>query len=46
MKKIISIAVKRGYFEVIYKNSKGKEEKINLLFSKDKACKELILLDK
>jgi len=43
VKEIISIAVKRGYFEVIYKNSKGKEEKINLLFSKDKACKELIL---
>lgn len=46
IKKIISIAVKRGYFEIIYKNSKGKEEKINLLFSKDKACKELIFLDK
>lgn len=46
VKEIISIAVKRGYFEVIYKNSKGQEERINLLFSKDKACKELILLDK
>ncbi len=44
VKEIISIAVKRGYFEVIYKDSKGKKEKINLLFSKDKACKELILL--
>lgn len=46
IKEIISITVKRGYFEIIYKNSKEEEEKINLLFSKDKACKELILLDK
>jgi len=45
VKDIISIAVKRGYFEIIYKTEEGREEKINLLFSKDKACRELILLD-
>ncbi|RMA93122.1 hypothetical protein [Hydrogenothermus marinus] len=45
VKKIISISVERGYFKIIYENSKGKKEKINLLFSKDKACKDLILLD-
>ncbi|RMD47344.1 MAG: hypothetical protein D6834_01070 [Aquificota bacterium] len=46
IKEIVSISVERGYFKIIYKDSKGKLEKINLLFSKDKACKELILLDK
>ncbi len=46
IKEVVSIAVKRGYFEIVYKDSKGKEHKINLLFSKDKACKDLILLDK
>lgn len=45
IKEIVSISVERGYFKIIYKNSKGNLEKINLLFSKDKACKELILLE-
>ncbi|NPA12452.1 MAG: hypothetical protein GXO45_00530 [Aquificae bacterium] len=44
VKEILSISIKRGYFEIKYKTNKNKEEKINLLFSKDKACKEIIPL--
>ena len=33
IKEIISISVERGYFKIIFKNSKGEQEKINLLFS-------------
>ncbi|NPA58587.1 MAG: hypothetical protein GXN94_04770 [Aquificae bacterium] len=46
VKEILQIDIKNGYFEVEYENSKGEKEKINLLFSKDKACKEIIHLDK
>ncbi|WP_457626056.1 hypothetical protein [Persephonella sp.] len=45
VKKVLKIAIKNGYFEVEYENSKGEKEKINLLFSKDKACKEIINLN-
>ncbi|WP_456401000.1 hypothetical protein [Persephonella sp.] len=45
VKEILNIDIKRGYFEIIYENSEGKKEKINLFFSKDKACREVILLD-
>ncbi|ACO03771.1 MAG TPA: hypothetical protein DEP48_06915 [Persephonella sp.] len=45
VKKILNIDIKRGYFEIIYENSEGKKEKINLFFGKDKACREVILLD-
>ncbi len=45
VKEILKIITKRGYFEIQYKDSKENIKKINLFFSKDKACKELILLD-
>ncbi|WP_457640503.1 hypothetical protein [Persephonella sp.] len=45
VRKILNIDIKRGYFEIIYENSKGEKEKINLFFGKDKACREVILLD-
>jgi len=46
VKKIISIDIKNGYFEIEYEDSEGNKKKINLLFSKDKACREIIHLDK
>ncbi len=45
VKKVLEIITKRGYFEIKYKDSKENIKKINLFFSKDKACKEIILLD-
>ncbi len=45
VKKILKIDVKNGFFEIEYENSKGKKEKINLFFSKDKACREVINLN-
>ncbi|MBK3332698.1 hypothetical protein GWK41_06420 [Persephonella atlantica] len=45
VKKVLSIAIKNGYFEVEYETSDGKKEKINLFFSKDKACREVIHLN-
>ncbi len=45
VKEILKIITKRGYFEIKYKDSKENIKKINLFFSKDKACKEIILLD-
>jgi hypothetical protein len=45
IKEIVDIITKRGYFEIKYKDSKERSKKINLFFSKDKACKEIILLD-
>ena len=45
VKKILKINIKDGFFEIEYENSKGKKEKINLFFSKDKACKEVINLN-
>ncbi|WP_456382006.1 hypothetical protein [Persephonella sp.] len=46
VKKVLHINIKNGYFEVEYEDSNGEKKKINLLFSKDKACKEIIHLDK
>ncbi|WP_457638974.1 hypothetical protein [Persephonella sp.] len=46
VKEVLNIDIKNGYFEVEYTDSKGNKKKINLLFSKDKACKEIIHLDK
>jgi len=46
IKKILQVDIKNGYFEVEYEDSNGEKKKINLLFSKDKACKEIIHLDK
>ncbi len=45
VKKILKIDIKDGFFEIEYETSKGKKEKINLFFSKDKACKEIINLN-
>ncbi len=45
VKDVLSIYINNGFFEVIYKNSKGKEEKINLFFNKKMATKEIIFLD-
>ncbi len=45
VKKVLSIGIKNGYFEVEYETSEGKKEKINLFFSKDKACREVIHLN-
>jgi len=45
VKKVLRIDIKDGFFEVEYENSKGEKEKINLLFSKDKACREIINLN-
>ncbi len=45
VKEILSIYINNGFFEIIYKNSKGKEEKINLFFGKDMATREIIFLD-
>ncbi len=45
IKKVLSIAIKNGYFEIEYETSDGKKEKINLFFSKDKACREIIHLN-
>ncbi len=45
IKEIVDILTKRGYFEIKYKDSKENIKKINLFFSKDKACEEIILLD-
>ncbi|MDQ7056081.1 MAG: hypothetical protein Q9M89_06285 [Persephonella sp.] len=45
VKKILSIAIKNGYFEIEYETSEGEKERINLFFSKDKACREIIHLN-
>ncbi len=45
VKEILSIYINNGFFEIIYKNSRGKEEKINLFFNKNMATKEIIFLD-
>ena len=45
VKKILKIDIKDGFFEIEYENSKGKKEKINLFFSKDKACRDVIYLN-
>ncbi|WP_456464997.1 hypothetical protein [Persephonella sp.] len=45
VKKILKIDIKDGFFEIEYENSKGEKEKINLFFSKDKACREVINLN-
>ncbi|WP_457634620.1 hypothetical protein [Persephonella sp.] len=45
VKKVLRIDIKDGFFEVEYENSKGEKEKINLFFSKDKACREVINLN-
>ncbi len=45
VKEILSIYINNGFFEIYYKNSKGKREKINLFFGKDMATREIIFLD-
>ncbi len=45
IKKVVKILVKRGYFQIYYKNSKDKEQIINLLFSKDKVAPKIIELN-
>ncbi|RMD45698.1 MAG: hypothetical protein D6831_03035 [Aquificota bacterium] len=45
VREVLSIYINNGFFEVVYKNSKGKEEKINLFFNKKMATKKIIFLD-
>lgn len=45
VREILSIYINNGFFEIYYKDSKGKREKINLFFGKDMATREIIFLD-